>query len=414
MYLDKNILIAIFFLIFNQIGFAQTFEGRVRVEIKTNKGCKYVEYDLQERVANAQSSLVNWSGLCKNGYINGKGILTIDRPNGDQNEINTIYSMGLENGEGTSVNKSANGVSKFEGLWSDGMKIQGKLYFTSSNGIVSIYEGIFKNGKYHGKGIYTIVNGNTISGDFYEGKVQGEGSIKYADGSEYIGILKDSLPNGLGKTVYKNGSIHSGSYKAGRRSGFGKLITSDGNIYEGTFDNGSSHGKGVLRFSNGDIYEGEFFMGSRTGLGTYKWANGNLFEGSFKDGALDYYGTYRYPNGDKADGKYENGKMVGRWTTTKLNGDIFYAEYENGVRLSIIPDQNNSAQIQEKRFNDIQKNNATINCNMYAQNMMSGQKPNVVPGSNASISFLSAILEGTRMNMDRQSYFDKCMAGYGY
>jgi len=460
MFQSNKLFLTLLLPLLSLSAFAQSLDGLVRVEVKTNRGCKYVEFDLPTRVVNTQESTVTWSGSCENGFINGPGLVTIDKPDGNHTEITAIYFAGIENGPGSSITKTNKGLIKFEGFYLNGFKVSGKIEVRLNTGNSYTYEGGFKNGKFSGNGKQVFDNGAEISGNFEEGKVQGEGFIKYSEGGTYTGALKDSLPYGNGISKYKNGDIYSGfiqdnkfnglgklttaagivfdgswlngqlqdgskkvdksgnvyvgSYKGVVPKGYGKLIASDNSVYEGNFEDGFPEGKGTLRFSNGDVYSGDFLKGKRTGTGVYKWASGNSFEGSFKDGDFVDYGTHRYINGDQAVGKYESGIMTGRWTITRPNGDIFYAEYQNGVRLSVTPSPNNTAQVQEKKFNEAQKRTATMNCNTYARNMMSGQSPNVMSGPNASLSILSAILEGTRMNMDGQSYFDNCMSGYGY
>lgn len=438
--------------------FAQNNQGREKVEIKTAKGCKYVEYTSPERVENSTNSKVTWSGKCIDEYIQGDGILTIDRPDGVHEEFQGTYDHGCENGFIKSFSTSATGTVKFVGQYSNCSRTQGKFEFESS---VSkdksyIYEGSFKNGKFFGVGKFTHGNGTELMGNFVDGKIQGNGVIKYADGGAYLGEIKNSLPDGIGKLTYKNGDIFEGNLREGKPNGYGKLIKanssiiegywlsgilqdgakttfsgsnvytgsyngllphgpgiynfSDGNIYIGSFINGMFDGKGTLQYANGDTYEGDFAKNKRTGRGTYAWKSGKTTSGYFIDGVVDGMATEKFPNGDVINGLYKEGKKEGWWTIKSANGTTAYANFEGGQRVDV--DSRSSTEPQNQ--SSANKAVATMNCNVYAKNMMAGEKPNIMAGPSVGASLLSGILEGARMDLDRKSYFNNCMSNYGF
>ena len=62
-------------------------------------------------------------------------------------------------------------------------------YLDNGNG--TEYFGEFKNGKYHGVGIYTESNGYNYEGEFQKGKMHGQGEETFGGGSKYVGQFKD-------------------------------------------------------------------------------------------------------------------------------------------------------------------------------------------------------------------------------
>lgn len=60
------------------------------------------------------------------------------------------------------------------------------------------YVGEFKDGKFHGKGTYTLPDGRKYVGDYMDGKPNGQGTFTWRDGTKYIGQWKDDLQDGQG------------------------------------------------------------------------------------------------------------------------------------------------------------------------------------------------------------------------
>lgn len=63
----------------------------------------------------------------------------------------------------------------------------------------AIYEGWFRNNKFHGKGRVISALGDMYDGELKDGKEYGVGTFIWADGSKYVGMMKDGLRNGHGK-----------------------------------------------------------------------------------------------------------------------------------------------------------------------------------------------------------------------
>ena len=50
-----------------------------------------------------------------------------------------------------------------------------------------MFEGQFKLGLVHGKGVFTYENGDIFKGEFVNGKREGYGECSWSDGSFYFG-----------------------------------------------------------------------------------------------------------------------------------------------------------------------------------------------------------------------------------
>jgi len=111
---------------------------------------------------------------------------------------------------------------------------QGKGKFMFANG--DIYDGLFKNDKFDGYGIFTCSE-YTYEGDWKAGRKCGDGEIKYSDGEKYIGEFDNDMFEGYGTYTYANGDCYEGNWKHGKRSGEGKLVKSNGEEIYGLWEN---------------------------------------------------------------------------------------------------------------------------------------------------------------------------------
>ena len=60
-----------------------------------------------------------------------------------------------------------------------------------SNKIGDINEGEYKDGKYHGKRIFSYPDGSKYEGEYKNDKKHGKGIYSYPDGEKYEGEFKD-------------------------------------------------------------------------------------------------------------------------------------------------------------------------------------------------------------------------------
>lgn len=133
---------------------------------------------------------ISWSGACKDGAPDGKGILE-HKVDG---ELRTHY-------EGEVVR----GIP------------HGKGYSRSAGG--SEYEGDFVRGKREGMGVYASKWGDRYEGSFRDNKPDGMGVMDYAMGGSYKGQWKDGKPHGQGVALYAGGRRAEGEFVDGALAG---------------------------------------------------------------------------------------------------------------------------------------------------------------------------------------------------
>lgn len=231
--------------------------------------------------------------------------------------------------------------------------------------------GIFKrlDNKYTGN-CTVIDNGDIYEGDLKNGIKDGDGNITYKDGSKYDGEWKDGYYHGYGVWFMKNydrweldkmhkkrrGPVfpyrsccgryssdyklkYEGNFKEGFRHGYGKMIYKNGCKYEGEWENDRENGHGVFTWSQGSTYEGncrstyegECINGVRHGHGVYICANGDKYDGEWKDDKRHGYGCYAYTRTyhkmKKKKGQWVDGKKQGVFKCIKTSDNTTEYEY---------------------------------------------------------------------------------------
>ena len=128
------------------------------------------------------------------------------------------YSLTKCEGDDVSIWNNCVGTSnldretKYEGEWKNGA-MHGKGIVTSADG--GKYEGEWKNGNYDGYGIFTADGGIRYEGQFKNGKFHGEGKIVRRDGSMYVGEYVNGLEHGSGVEHF-NGKKIMGIWEKGK------------------------------------------------------------------------------------------------------------------------------------------------------------------------------------------------------
>jgi hypothetical protein len=127
--------------------------------IADNRGCKV------SNVLRKPDETVEWSGLCKNGFAEGNGIVR----------------------------------------WLMGSREIGRD------------DGEFHAGKMNGKGSRGFDNGDYYAGQFTNGVPSGIGLLRYSRGirDRYTGEFRDGIPNGTGTLSLGDGSSYSGEFRNG-------------------------------------------------------------------------------------------------------------------------------------------------------------------------------------------------------
>ncbi len=176
----------------------------------------------------------------------------------------------------------------YEGYWKN-KKFHGYGILTKTNG--EIFKGNWDNGNASGDGVYTSADGTVYTGQFLNGKRHGKGTMAWQDGASFDGEWANDSRNGYGVYKAANGEIYVGNYANDERYGLGKLITATGMYGEGFID--TTNGmftlqKGKIIFEDGSSFEGmmEKGTGSFQGYGKRIYVDGKVDEGLWKANAL--------------------------------------------------------------------------------------------------------------------------------
>ena len=199
----------------------------------------------------------NYSNDLKNGFG------TFYFSNGDKYEGNWVDDK--RSGQGTYF---FNNGDRFVGQFIDGKKTDNGTYSygVDKKGCISgdcqngtgkkvftngVYEGQFKNGKFHGKGKYNYPNKSTYDGDWQDGVKQGKGQYVWYNGDFYIGDFYNDKKQGQGVHFWGKGNAegdkYSGGWYEGQISGWGVFTSKNGTVQEGNFEKGIYKGKEIQR-----------------------------------------------------------------------------------------------------------------------------------------------------------------------
>jgi len=175
-----------------------------------------------------------------------------------------------------------------------------------------IYEGEFKNGKFHGEGPYIdpeckqsgqwkknncnghavfFGGGGTYIGEYKNDKKNGLGTFIYSDGMEITGVFKENEYPPKGTVIFTNGSKYVGELNNdGFPLGFGTFVSPSGErMIIGTWkENEDGFQRGTLIYRKGehegDVYVGEIREDLPNGQGTCYMSNGGQVIGTFRKG----------------------------------------------------------------------------------------------------------------------------------
>ncbi len=112
------------------------------------------------------------------------------------------------------------------------------------------YEGSYKDGRRHGRGMLTFSNGDRYEGEFVEGEISGQGRLYLANG-DLFGTYSDL----------------EGGFDSRGLQGCGAYVAKNGTRYRGEFRNGLLHGRGTYNSAEGVIV-------------TCDWQAGEMIEGT--------------------------------------------------------------------------------------------------------------------------------------
>ena len=152
--------------------------------------------------------------------------------------------------------------------------------------VTARYEGQYRDGKAHGRGVFTFPRGVRYVGEFRDDKFNGRGLYIWPSGNRYEGEFRDGKMNGQGVYTMANGNRHIGEYRDGKRNGRGVATWPTGERFEGEYRDDNRNGRGVSTWANGDRYVGEFRDDRPDGRGLFTVANGNRYEGEWRQGCF--------------------------------------------------------------------------------------------------------------------------------
>jgi hypothetical protein len=157
---------------------------------------------------------LHWSGACKAGYADGKGVLTWKGADGIARTLEATLAAGQVQGEAT-------------------LKLpDGGLYI-----------GTVRNGVPDGKGYFRDADGTQYEGEVHEGRREGVAEALFPKGNRYKGEWKNGRPDGIGTMTYMLGGAYEGHWRAGERDGTGTMtFAGSGRRAEVTFVGGKRVG----------------------------------------------------------------------------------------------------------------------------------------------------------------------------
>jgi hypothetical protein len=182
------------------------------------------------------------------------------------------WKKGKKNGFG--IYTSSDQQYNYEGEWQHDLK--------NGIGIVKdhneIYSGIFINDSLVKKEIPIVIK-------------DGEKIHTYPNGYKYDGNFKDGFKHGKGILISAdNNEKYTGEWVYGFRDGEGALA-----LYK-------SHSSSPYIF-----YKGEWKNDDKNGKGTEEYANGSMHMGNFINGKIEGDGTFIFPNNKKCIGNWKDG-----------------------------------------------------------------------------------------------------------
>ena len=167
------------------------------------------------------SHAVAWSGACKDGYADGKGILEWSLRATGKWKMEAVLARGELTGEAT-VSYDA---VKYIGPFKDGLPNGSGYFMYAKTG--DQYEGGVVNAMPEGTGVGVSFDASTYEGQWHKGKRHGRGKATFTLGGSYDGEWRDGKMHGQGTIVYNGGRTYTGEFVDGRALGAAPPASSD-------------------------------------------------------------------------------------------------------------------------------------------------------------------------------------------
>jgi len=222
------------------------------------------------------------------------------------------------------------------GIWKKGKISNGTLFFVSSKRNKTItYVGEFKDGIFHGKGIWTKHDMRTnkkikeFKGFFAKGKFIG--SKEEMERVKKKAEEEKKLMSSTGLPKCKGSPLPSDRTASWNNCvGVQMIAAVYGNQLMGVFKNGEVNGQGIYYYKKGGKYVGGFKNGNFHGQGTMYYHKGGKYVGGWKNNSKHGQGTDYYSDGSKYVGRFKNNKLHGHVTYYKKSGKKEKRIYVNG------------------------------------------------------------------------------------
>ncbi len=194
----------------------------------------------------------------------------------------TFQRDGMRIPDGVGVGIHADG-RRYIGTWSKGGR-SGKGTTEFRDG--SKHTGQYNSDRENGPGVLVRADGRQMQGTFIDGLLQGPGVLKDRSGN-YEGEFKDGLRHGRGIFRYIRGDLYRGDWVSDRRHGNGTMNFSTGEEYVGSWIKGEMEGAGQLTNTRGlSVYRGQFKRSQRDGDGLQRSVGGHWEKGLWKSNQL--------------------------------------------------------------------------------------------------------------------------------
>jgi hypothetical protein len=177
----------------------------------------------------------------------------------------SIYDMADES-KVQNVARKRFAASPLDSQLDQAMTFTGKGSYRGLDG--TSYEGSWKDGKYHGQGIFERVSEVSTDlifykGNYNNGKMWGEGEAQYQNGTIYKGLWLESKFHGEGKLTFLNPRHNElatleGEFDQGEIAGVVKAVFADNTQYIGAWKSWDDFGPGVAILSDGTKIEGKW------------------------------------------------------------------------------------------------------------------------------------------------------------
>ena len=143
---------------------------------------------------------VRWSGACRNGRANGRGVLRRIKNDRLYFRFNGEMIDGRYHGKGTMVWEFSG--DRYDGDFVSGRRTGKGTYVWGPNSkwAGNVYVGDFIDGKRTGKGTFiSKTTGDRYDGDYVNDKQTGSGVYVWKrSGNTYVGHFKNGRPHGIG------------------------------------------------------------------------------------------------------------------------------------------------------------------------------------------------------------------------